>query len=92
MPNDYNTMDSFSLMSVENFSLSKILLSISPEIWWAIYFLFIIVFGILTIILIYHWGKYSFHSPLNIVVQTIYVIGIVVFMALAGSMLLIYIN
>jgi len=92
MLNDYDTINSFSLTGLENLSISKVLLSVSPEIWWAIYFLFIIIFSILTIILVYHWGKYSFHSPLNIITQTIYVIGIIIIMAFAGLMLLIYVN
>jgi len=92
MLNDSNTINSFSLTGAENLSLSKILLSISPDILWGIYFLFIIVFAILTIILIYHWGKYSFHSPLNIIVQAVYVIGIIIITAFAGLMLLIYLN
>jgi hypothetical protein len=85
-----NTPEMFGSGFMIDFSLSDILLSIPAEIWWIIFFVAILLFGILTIVLIYHWNKYSFHSPAIYITQIIYIIGIIAVMVLAGSMLLIY--
>lgn len=73
------------------FNFSDLLSLITPGVLWVFFGIVVLIVVIVSLILYYHWLRYSLHPLKVITVGIVYTTGTIALILLSGSLLIIHI-
>lgn len=77
--------------TISLFTFSDLLSLITPGVLWVFFGIVVLIAVIVSLILYYHWLRYSLHPLKVITVGIVYTTGTIALILLSGSLLIIHI-